>query len=385
MHSRFAPARLICLCLCLAVVAIPAFAATNTIDPLDFSTPRERAMGGRHVALADDSSVLLTNPAGLADTPKSFTVADLGIRMIGPVFDIADLVAGGDLSTSTLTDFLAKNDYKLYAGFDLSGPLALGYTGGGMGFGLFNKTKLIVNVASASAINVTTGEDALLSGGYARRFDLGKGHELDAGFAAKGFVRGQILSSMGIIEAVDLASNPTDVLNDPFTLTTGVGLDVGLRWAWKQLAAGLVCRDLFSPAIATKYQSASDFFNSASGDSTYVALPRSLDVGVAWTPEIGRLGQVMDSLVLALDYKDILDLFALAPRNPILNASIGAEARVLNIVTLRTGIADALLSAGAGINLHAFTMNLSVFGTELGLEPGERPCYNLLLDFNFKY
>jgi len=383
MRRRFAPARLACLF--LAVSGIPAFATDNPVAPFDFSTPRERAMGGRHVALADDSSVLLTNPAGLADVPKSFTVADLGIRMIGPVFDIADLVAGGNLTTSSLTDFLAKNDYKLYAGFDLSGPLALGYTGGGMGFGLFNKTKLIVNVASATAIHVTTGEDLLLSGGYARRFDLGKGHELDAGFAAKGFVRGEILSSMGIIEAVDLASNPADALSDPFTLTTGVGLDAGLRWAWRQLAAGLVCRDLFSPAIATKYASASDFFSSAPGVSSYVALPRSLDVGVAWTPALGRLGEVMDSLVFALDYKDILDLFALAPRNPILNASFGAEARVLNIVTLRAGVADALLAAGAGLDLHVFTLNLSVFGTELGLEPGERPCYNLLLDFDFKY
>jgi hypothetical protein len=61
------------------------------------------------------------------------------------------------------------------------------------------------------------------------------------------------------------------------------------------------------------------------------------------------------------------------------------ETRVLHIVTLRAGIADALLSAGAGIDLSVFTLNLSIFGAELGLEPGDRPCYNLLVDFNFKY
>jgi hypothetical protein len=342
-------------------------------------------MGGRHVALADDTSVLLTNPAGLADTPRSLTLADLGIRLIGPVFDIADLVSGGDLSTSSLTDFLDMNDYKVYAGMEIAGPLALGYSGGGMGFGFFNKTKFIVNVAGASSINVKSGEDILLAGGYARQFDLGKGHELDAGITAKGFVRGETKGTRGIIEAVDLASNPGDVLNDPFTLTTGVGLDLGLRWAWKRLAAGLVCRDLFSPAIATVYPSASGFFGSSGGDSSYVALPRSLDFGLAWTPELGRLGEIMDSLILAADYKDILDLFSLASRNPILNASLGMETRVLHIVTLRAGIADALLSAGAGIDLSVFTLNLSIFGTELGLEPGDRPCYNLLVDFNFKY
>jgi hypothetical protein len=380
MHSRIAAA----YALCALALAAPAF-ALDTLAPLDFSSAREKSMGGRHVALADDTSVLLANPAGLADVPRSFTVSDLGIGMIGPVFDIADLVVGGNLSTSSLTDFLAKNDYKLYAGLDITGPLALGYSGGGLGFGLFDKTKFVINVASASAINVTAGEDLLLAGGYAMRFDLGKGHELDAGIVAKGFVRGETRASMGIVEAVGLVSNPASVLNDPFTLTTGIGLDVGTRWAWKGLAAGLVCRDAFSPAISTAYSSASDFFSSHPGVSTYVALPRSLDVGFAWTPELGRLGEVIDSLVFALDYKDILDLFAVVPRNAILNVSFGAEARVLEIVTLRAGIADALLSAGAGLNLSVFTLNISAYGAELGLDPGDRPYYNLLIDFDFKY
>ena len=116
-----------------------------------------------------------------------------------------------------------------------------------------------------------------------------------------------------------------------------------------------------------------------------MSLPRSLDLGLAWTPSLGRLGEVVDALVIALDYRDILDLFAVLPRNPILNVGLGAEARVLDIVTLRAGIADALPSAGMGLNLSAFTMNLSVYGAELGLDPGDRPYYNLLIDFDFKY
>ena len=97
------------------------------------------------------------------------------------------------------------------------------------------------------------------------------------------------------------------------------------------------------------------------------------------------MGEVIDTLVVALDYKDILDLFAIVPRNAILNVGLGVEARVLDIVTLRAGIADALPSAGMGLNLSAFTMNISAYGAELGLDPGNRPYYNLLIDFDFKY
>jgi len=129
MPSRFASIAF--LLIFLVVSTTSAFA----IDPFDFSTPREKSMGGRHVALADDFSVLLSNPAGLADMPRKFSAADLGIQAMGPVFDIADLIVGGLSSNTAITDFLAANDYKLYAGAQISGPLAFGYTGGGLGFG----------------------------------------------------------------------------------------------------------------------------------------------------------------------------------------------------------------------------------------------------------
>jgi hypothetical protein len=379
-----------CHAYALALCAFVSLTPASGLDAPDFTSAREKSMGGRHVALADDYSVLLTNPAGLAVAPKIFSAADLSFHMIGPVFDIADLVTDGDFSTESLTDFLDKNDYKLYAGLDVTGPLALGYTGGGLGFGLFNKTRMIVNVASASSIGIKAEDDLLLSAGYALRFDLGKGHELDAGVSAKGFVFGDISKSMGIVEAVGLASDPTSIFSDPFTLTTGIGLDLGLRWSWEgRVGAGLVYRDAYSPAISTTYESVSGFVSDPSGTQvgspSYDTLPSSLDLGLMYAPSLGRLGEIIDSLVVALDYKDILGLFDPIPRNAILNVGLGVEARVLDIVSLRMGIADALPAAGGSLDLDVFVVNLSVYGTELGLDPGDRPCYNLLVDFDFKY
>jgi hypothetical protein len=382
MHSRLA------LAVAFYVSLFALAASADTIDAIDFSSAREKSMGGGHAALADDFSVLLTNPAGLADVPRQVSVADLGIQAIGPVFDIANLLIGGSTSTTAIANFLASNNYRLYAGLDIEGPVAFGFTGGGLGFGLFNKTGLIINFASASSIAISAEEDMLLTGGYAVRFDLGNGHELSVGATAKGFVQGDISTpaGMGIIEAIGILSNPTTLLTQPFTLTTGIGLDAGLRWSWKSLSAGLVCHDLYSPAVVTTYSSFTDFLNSASGSAPqYATVDRKLDVGVSWSPPLGRLGQIIDSLVLALDYNDILDLTNTVPRNPILNVGLGAEARILEIVTLRAGIADALLSAGMGLNLGIFTVNIVAYGAELGLDPGDRPYYNLLVDFDFKY
>ena len=209
------------------------------------------------------------------------------------------------------------------------------------------------------------------------------------GVVAKGYAIGDISPSLGIIEAIGLISNPTSILNDTFTLTTGIGVDAGVRWSWKnRVAAALDCSNLYSPAISTPYTSAAGFLQNPGGTAgtpSYVTLPRSLNFGLMWSPDLGRVGEVIDSIVLAADYRDILDLFNPLPRNPILNVGLGLEAKVLQIVALRVGVSDALPSAGIGLDLSIFKLDLAAYGSELGLDPGDRPCYNLLVDFEFKY
>jgi hypothetical protein len=373
----------------MALAAASAFA----LDTFDFTSSREKSMGGEHAALADDFSVILSNPAGLADAPRQFSAADLSFQAEGPVFDIANLLLGGSPSVSGITNFLAQNDDRVHAGAEISGPFAFGYTGGGLGFGLFNKTHLVLDIANVNSIDLSAGEDLLLTGGYAMRFDLGKGHELAAGMSAKGFVRGAIEPSMGITQLYDYASgasSPMSLLGDTFTLTTGIGIDAGIRWSWDgQVAAGLVCHDVYSPAIVSQYSSLMGFLSnpgsSSEGAPTYDSLDRKLDFGLMYKPRLGRLGDVIDSLTLAADYNDILDLWSPVPRNAILNVSLGMEVRVLGIVTLRAGVDEALLSAGIGLDLGIFTLSLAAYGSELGIEPGDQPYYNLLVDFAFKY
>jgi len=391
MHRRFAP----CLALCISLTLAAQVAHALALDPFDFSSASDKSMGGEHAALADDFSVILSNPAGLADAPSRFSAADIGVQAIGPVFDIANLILGNSTSISNLTNFLANNNFRIHAGADITGPFAFGYTGGGLGFGLFNKTGLTMDISGVASIDVEAVEDLLLTGGYAFRLDLGKGHELAMGVTGKGFVRGDISPSMGITELDDYisgATSPLSILADTFTLTTGIGLDAGLRWSWDgQVAAGLVCHDIYSPAIVTQYSSFMGFLSDPAGAAAgepapiYDTLDRKLDFGLMWKPSLGRLGEIIDSFVLAADYNDILDLLNPLPRNPILNVSLGLEARVLDIVSLRAGINEALLSAGIGLDLGVFTLNLAAYGTELGLDPGNEPYYNLLVDFDFKY
>jgi hypothetical protein len=372
--------------LCLVALSMVApLSAETSVAPFTLPSSREDALGGQHAALADDFSLLLSNPASLASAKPQLFAAQLGLLASGPIFDIANLVvSGGDLTTG-LVNLLASNKYKLYAGFDLVGPLSFGYVGEGLGFGLFNTTDFSLNAASISSITVDLHEDILVAGGYAYRFNLGKGHALDLGLLAKGFVRGAITEEKGLFEIQSLL-DPSALLASPFTLTTGIGLDAGLRWNWEErVAAGLVCRDAYSPAIVASYPDGVTSFFSSSGSPSvsYSKIDPNLAFGASWSPDLGVLGRYIDGLTLAADYSDILDLFSALPRNAILNVGLGAEVRLLEIMTIRLGIKEALLEAGMGFDLGGVRVSASAFGRELGLEPGSRPIYNLLLSFEF--
>jgi hypothetical protein len=374
--------------LILSVLGALAAAETPKIDPFGPLSGRALAIGGRHFALADDIDTLLANPAGMASVPRQLSVSRFQTRVTGPVFDIANAVIGGSDPTTALTDIIKNNGYKLYSALALAGPLSFGYTDGGIGFGLYNESKASLNAASISAVDVNVAEDVLLAGGYAFGFDLGRGNRLDIGVIGKGFVRGEVRVTKSIFDLQDLLSNPgTLTKSEPFAETTGIGIDLGLRWSLdKTIAVGLACRDAFSPALETDYPGLDGFINTPSVNTNrYVVVAPNLGIGFMWKPSLGRFGQVMDSFVVVADYSDILDLLNPVPRNPILNVSLGIEAKVLEILSLRAGVRGALPSAGIGLNLGLFSLDLSAYGEELGIEPGARPVYNLLLNFDFRY
>jgi hypothetical protein len=376
-------------------LASTAWAADLSVDPfVGFYDSRANAMGGSHVALVDDFSSMLTNPAALVAARQGFSAARLDLGLAGPIFDIASLLASGGQLQTGLTNLLTKGNFYAAA---LSGPISRGYMGDGLGFGAFQRTHFVLDAASLTSITLALSEDFLIVGGYGFRIDLGGNNALDLGVLTKGYVRGKLgVDQMGIIDLIPLLSDPTKLLAEPFYLMTGIGIDAGIRWNWQErVSAGLVCRDAYSPALVTTYSSIENFTlgKAAAGTSPGLIDP-DLRLGLAWKPRLGNLGRVLDGLTLALDYDDMLDLInvfstnAVArnlSRNPILNVELGIEARVLDILSLRLGIKEALLQAGVDFDLDFAHVSVSAWGDELGNEPGERPVYNLILGMDFLY
>jgi hypothetical protein len=353
-------------------------------DPVHLISPRDAALGGRHAALSDSFSSLVNNPAGYYSSPEEVSIAELTLGLKGPVFSMADIITGGELSQ--LGDLING----IYAGIDLLGPLSFGYVGKGLGFGVFNQSSLRLSSDNSLSANVDVWDDIVMTGGYAYRMPFsGDIHTFDAGIMLKGGFRGTIDGGMSVVDIMDL--NYDILIDQPFRFTSFIGADIGLRYEWKDSwVVGLVGRDIYSPTLTTSYYNVNDFLDGAApvsgGENNYAPMPFQLEIGMMYLPkaDLGRYS--ISEIKLLFDYTDIFDfwLYPELANNPILHVGLGAEITVLEILDVRMGLSQGLPAAGIGLDLHYFRLNASMFGTERSTEPGLAPVYNLQLGLEFR-
>jgi hypothetical protein len=364
-------------------------------ETIQFPSARIDALGGQHAALADDISVLLSNPAGYRSAPPQFSVAELTANLSGPVFSIADIIlrimGGASLTTLILEPDVQRLLSSMSTGMTINGPLALGYIGEGLGFGFFNSTGM--NFATRGTVPTVTAElkeDLLFVAGYGFRIPLPERLQstLDLGFSVKAFTRAGIRWSESILSFTSVITNPTQILSQPFNLDVGFGLDLGALYTWNKLiSVGLVARNLYTPVLRNSYASVNSFTSGSAAATSYGIAPLDLSLGILYTPHIAFLEAYMSSPKIMLDYSDMVD-FLTHPdtaTNPFLHLGLGAEVTMLDVLAVRAGFGDGYFSAGVGINLAAFRIDVTMFGRELSTEPGLRPSYNLIMSFLFRY
>jgi len=374
-------ALLITLLVLFMVMAVPLWAYQ---DPVHLISPRDAALGGRHAALSDSFSSLVNNPAGYYTAPEEVSITELTLGLKGPVFSMADIITTGELTE--LGDLING----IYTGIDLLGPLSFGYIGKGLGFGVFNQSSLRLSSDNSLTANVDVWDDIVMTGGYAYRLPFsGDIHAVDAGIMLKGGFRGNIDGGMSVVDIMDL--NYEVLIDQPFSFTSFIGADLGLRYAWKNSwVVGLVGRDVYSPTLTTLYNNVNDFLDGAApvsgGENNYDTMPFQLDIGMMYLPKADLSRYSISEIKLLFDYKDIFDfwLYPELANNPILHVGLGAEITVLEVLDVRMGLSQGLPAAGIGLDLHYFQLNASMFGTERSTEPGLAPVYNLQLGLEFR-
>ena len=360
---------------------------------VEFPSARLDAMGGVHVALADDISTLFSNPAGFRQAGPQLAISELTMNLSGPVFSIADLmlrVSNGESPTTLLSDPKVQTLLtSLHASAGLNGPISFGYVGNGLGFGFFDSTDVTFETAGTlPTITTTVNENLMFVGGYAFAIPLPPSllSTLDLGVSLKVSAQGSVVSDQAISTLLS-SPNISFLTNAPFDMFVGFGVDAGILYTWnKTISVGIVGRNLYAPVMQNHYTRLTSFGGSAPTVS-YGYTPLNLSAGILFSPGLGLLERYVTNLKLMLDYSDILDFVthSATATNPVLHIGLGAEVVVLQILALRAGFNEGYFSAGLGLNLTYFSLNLTMFGSELSTEPGLHPVYNLLVGLVFRY
>lgn len=373
--------------------SVAAQAVTLSQDLTRTLTPRMLSLGGMHSASTSGLDPLFGNPAGLAGAETTVSLSQIELRASGRVFSIASAVieASADGIDQLLADptVLADVLSRLYAGFDIGGPIAFGFQGGGLGFGLFNRTFIELENAGANQLNLLARERLLFRGGYAFRVPADR-FRLDLGIMLGAFVSGETRLETTLFGIFDLIEGDivATLTGQPFELTTGVGLDAGLQFSpvsW--LTFGLVVNNAYAPANVAVYPSV-DAVLGGGGTPTnsFGLVPLDLTAGIAIDPPLGALELYISDLLIYADYRDALDFLVDPARaeNPILKPSVGLELVLLEALQVRAGFGEGLLAAGFGLDLGIFQLSAAMFGDELSLEPGIRSVYNIMLGLDIR-
>lgn len=345
------------------------------LEPVAPVSPVIKAQGGTSTSNAAGYDALFANPAAFADETVSLTILSMEATGHIPLSGLNrfldarsswsnfNLLATDNPMRTLINDLITKS------GLGAEVSLGSGWVGKNLGIGFATQVRAMAK--GSSLLETKTVYDQTLVGviGMAWPFDVGLG-TLQLGGAIRpmqktySLVRvGDVLDNMGNFEA--------------YTLSTGfgLGLDLGIKWNYWGFQTGLAVRDISGTVFNFKEFKASQWLSSfgfpSGGTSTGTTLyrvPTVIGLGSTWTPDMGPLSSLF-SPSLTVDFQiPLKDEFTQPSFWTWLH--LGAEAKLLKSVSIRTGLNQGYLTFGLGAKLFIVDFNLAIFADELGRYSG---------------
>lgn len=390
--------------------ALAFSAAAVELDPFFVFSPRVMAQGGSFTAIASGHEALYTNPAGFYSAKGSLTLGSAtvwGFLNPGSYFDTVDAAPEGeDPDVYDLMEGQAVN------GFGGGASLGVSYVGRGIGIGFIASTNLLLQGETFPlGLSGTYSTTLAVVGGFARPINIGP-TRLIIGGDLRPMIRAYAdLDATTVSNVMDVyfdtatgesldpeLSDVFDALNGGYAYQgAGLAIDLGLKWEVGPLTAGLSVRDLFNTKLTmyrhglgdfaeSLYESASFPSNDNDGavkmDGDYY-IPMSVNFGLAFHPDLGAVSFLIDPTV----HMDLVDPFGVLNdgQSPWSLLHAGAEIKTLRFITLRGGINQGYLTAGAGMKLLFLDIGASIFTRELGPYAGDQPNTGLSLEAAIRF
>jgi hypothetical protein len=369
--------KLTAVLLLLIICILPAFA--EDMAPLMLTSTRAYALGGPHVAYTDDIYALFINPAALHKVnQKSYFELSFAIDNLSNLIDVSQAIMSEDWDA--VGDFANRSGGKIPLGFEMRGPLSIGYAANGLGFGVWDHISTDAEIIGTNIAAQAYADFILNFGMSFSILSLGS-HAVEAGFVVKPFFRTMALmdaDGMDMAAGGDALDKMMDEFNVPMIM--GAGFDLGFMYRFRNnLTAGLTVGDVVTRGGVV---------STAVGNNPGVVyrVPATLNMGVAYTLRLNELWTAAPRLLqptyaaFMFDWHDFTNVFFASDytrKNPSLNLGFGMEFGFFNFLKLRMGLNEMLPAIGLGVEFKAVQFNVAAYGKELGNEPGQMPTWAL--------
>lgn len=339
----------------LCVFAFTSAAAAEAIRTIN-SSVRALGMGDAFVALADDDSSLFYNPAGLARV-SGLNWKVFGIRAGGSGYEALTKVQSLNSDSGEFSDAIQEL-YGEHVNVNLGGSSI--FTAPMFGFGVYNHADVTLKIDDP--VNPKIYATVINDYGYVFGFGAPLGPFLQAGFDLKYIKRTGGDLPFGAGSIADLQSD--DIIQRITGWGVGYGADIGVNV--------VVPAPFFSATFATVWRNVGKTKFTSENPNTI--LPDedndiTLGAGLLFDFPLVSVAPAIDIRYLNRD-----DLQLMRKLN--FGIEIG-----LPLLDIRGGFREGYYTAGLGVNLGLFKVDVATYGVELGDYPGQIEDRRYLLEF----
>lgn len=344
---------------------------------------RQQGFGGFYTTDVDNFYGIYSNPAMLGKRKKHSLYPGFGFNCAGPIADIPDFFkALTNQDVNLLSDILRKNN-GIKLGTHIEPLLSFGHTTE-WGFGWAFNTNIFVNasIPGLTRSDIQAGIESVLTAGFGFPLINTDNHLLSIGATAKGFYQLSTSLNDGVLSVAQKIKD-FEVKNISLNSAVGFGFDIGIYYSLcNALDFAIVYHDPWSQAWVSKVSIPDVFsFNFNQGNR----LESKLSAGICYKIPVASTRGLISSFRIMADYQNIFTVFKKFSRNPLLEISAGTEIVLFDMLSIRLGINEMYPAAGIGLAFGKFKIDLSMYGKELGLEPGSSPCLNAGLFIGITY
>lgn len=364
------------------------------------------AQGGSFTAVARGYEALYTNPAAFASRKGSLTLM-LNPWVYGNPRDL--LISAGAMEapsdytgpSTTFNDPTGMSDYLAYAskgGFGGGGSFGIGWAGRGIGLGLLSSTDVFVfGSPFPGGVKGYLQSDFAFIGGLGFTLIDSKLITLKAGADLRPTIR--FYSPLTANTLLDmLAGSSSGTAENPLNNTnmysgSALAIDAGLQGTlFENLFFGLSIRDAFNTRYAMSSYPLGDWLfeaqygsipsDGATAEDNYL-VPMNISAGVGYHFDMGGLAWLLDPTV-HLELADPLGVIR-DNKSPWALLHLGMDTKVLRFISLRAGLNQGYLTAGAGIKLLFIDLNVAAFTRELGRYAGDQSSSGFAMELALRF